>query len=99
MDLFGIGPLEMVLVLLVATIVLGPAKMVDVARNLGKYWREAQRTLRELADAATVRLDVPTPEDETQEESVLTPEGSITSTNGVASPDAPAPQEESQHRG
>lgn len=53
MDLFGIGPLELLFVLLVATLVLGPARMIELARNLGKYWSEAQRLLRETADAAT----------------------------------------------
>ena len=56
MDLFGVGPLELVVVLLVAMIVLGPARMVDMARDLGKFWREAQHALREMGDAATVKL-------------------------------------------
>ena len=57
MDLFGIGLLELVFVLLVALIVLGPARMVEMAGRMGKYWREAQRMLREAADAAAVNLD------------------------------------------
>ena len=67
MDFFGVGSLEMLFVLLVATIVLGPAKMVELARNLGDYWRQAQRVLRETADAATVKLDQPLiPEEDEQ---------------------------------
>ncbi len=57
MDLFGIAPLEVVVVLLVALLVMGPARMVQVAQSIGKFWREAQRSLREMADAATVKLD------------------------------------------
>jgi sec-independent protein translocase protein TatB len=59
MNIFGIGNLEIIVVLVVALILLGPARMVDVARSMGKYWREAQHTLRSIADAATVKLDEP----------------------------------------
>ena len=59
MNLFGIGNMELLLVLVVALLVLGPGRMVDTARTLGKFWAEAQRTLRSAADAATVRLDEP----------------------------------------
>ena len=93
MDFFGIGPLELALVLLVAMMVLGPAKMVDTARSLGKFWAEAQRMLRETADAATVHLDNPLlagDEDQPHEE-LTPPEGSIGSTNGLAPPDSVPP--------
>jgi len=59
MDVFGIGLLELSVVMLIAIIVLGPARMVDMAGKMGRHWREAQRILREVADAATVRLDQP----------------------------------------
>ena len=59
MNLFGIGNLELVAILVVALMILGPGKMVETARTLGKFWAEAQRTLRSVADAATVRLDEP----------------------------------------
>ncbi len=109
MDLFGIGPLELVFVLLVATLVLGPARMVDLARNLGTYWREAQRLLRETADAATVKLDtLSSPEDETENKDATAtdlpqPEDSVASGNGLdpaadmAEP--PETQEEASWRG
>ena len=57
MNLFGIGNLELIAILVVALMILGPGKMVETARTLGKFWAEAQRTLRSVADAATVRLD------------------------------------------
>jgi Sec-independent protein translocase protein TatA len=106
MDLFGIGPLELIWVLLVATIVLGPAKMVDLARNLGKFWREAQRLLRETADAATVGLNAPIPAENSGKQSEAPPqaEGSVKSGNGLAEPsseesDTPPPQEGTHRRG
>jgi Sec-independent protein translocase protein TatA len=59
MNLFGVGNLEIIVILLVALLVLGPGRMVDAARSLGQFWNDAQRTLRAAADAATVRLDEP----------------------------------------
>ena len=58
MDVFGIGILELAVILLVAIIFLGPARMVEMASKMGSYWRQAQRILRETADVATVNLDV-----------------------------------------
>jgi sec-independent protein translocase protein TatB len=60
-NFFGIGNMELAFILIIAVLVLGPARMVDVARNLGRFWGEAQRTLRAAADAATVKLDEPAP--------------------------------------
>ncbi|MDA0797439.1 MAG: twin-arginine translocase TatA/TatE family subunit [Chloroflexi bacterium] len=57
MNLFGIGNLELFAILVVMLLVLGPARMVDVARQAGRWWRESQRFLRSMADAATVALD------------------------------------------
>ena len=59
MNVFGIGNLELILILLVALLVLGPGRMVDAARTVGKFWAEAQRTLRAVTDAVTVKLDEP----------------------------------------
>ncbi len=57
MNFFGIGNMEIAFVLVVAAIVLGPARMVDLARQAGTFYRKARRTLREIADTATVKLD------------------------------------------
>jgi len=57
MDFFGIGGLELIAILVVALLVLGPERLVDVARQAGKWWREAQMAVRTMADAATTKLD------------------------------------------
>ena len=57
MDIFGIGGPELFAVLIVALLVLGPERMVDMARQTGKWWRDAQLMVRTLADAATTKLD------------------------------------------
>jgi Sec-independent protein translocase protein TatA len=45
----GIGPLELLVVLLVAFIFLGPERMIDAARLLGKASREVRRLSTELS--------------------------------------------------
>jgi sec-independent protein translocase protein TatA len=52
------GPLELVIVLVIALIVLGPGKIPDVGAALGKGIREFRRASSDLQDAA--RVD-PTP--------------------------------------
>ena len=59
MNLFGIGFMELAVVMVIGVIFLGPARIVEGAGKMGSYWREAQRILREVADAATVKLDAP----------------------------------------
>lgn len=48
MDLFGIGPLELLLILVVALLVLGPARMVQAARGAGKTLRKVRQELRDV---------------------------------------------------
>lgn len=48
MDFMGIGAMELLLILVVAFIFLGPNKMVDAARTLGKIVQEFRRTTSEL---------------------------------------------------
>ena len=48
MSFLGMGPMEVLIVLLVAFIFLGPARMVDAARVLGKGMRELRRLSAEL---------------------------------------------------
>ena len=50
MDFFGIGPIEALLILLIAYLVLGPARMVDMARSLSSFVREVRQTTSELPD-------------------------------------------------
>lgn len=57
MDFFGIGPLELVLILLVFFIFVGPAKLPEIAGMIGKGMRkfreasaELNKGLKEMAD-------------------------------------------------
>ena len=57
MNIFGMGPLEIIVILLLAFIFLGPSKMIDAARALGKASREARRMASELSSAQLLAED------------------------------------------
>jgi Sec-independent protein translocase protein TatA len=57
MDILGIGPLELIFIIIIALIVLGPSDMVKAGRTIGKFlrqvvtsptWRAVTRTSDEL---------------------------------------------------
>jgi Sec-independent protein translocase protein TatA len=57
MDILGVGPLELIFILIIALIVLGPSDMVKAGRTIGKFlrqvvtsstWRAVSRTSDEL---------------------------------------------------
>ena len=48
MSILGMGPLEIVVVALIAFIVLGPDRMVDAARFLGRMVGEGRRLASEM---------------------------------------------------
>jgi sec-independent protein translocase protein TatB len=57
MELFGIGPLELFFILVIALIILGPKDMVKAGRTLGRFmrkvvtsqeWRTVQKASREF---------------------------------------------------
>lgn len=54
MNVFGIGTLELLVILLVAFVALGPGKTIEVARTIGRVTREARRTFTDIMDAASL---------------------------------------------
>ena len=54
---FNIGPGELILILVIALVVLGPGKLPDVAQSLGKSIREFRKAATDVSDAG--RLDTP----------------------------------------
>ncbi|HTC86296.1 MAG TPA: twin-arginine translocase TatA/TatE family subunit [Candidatus Acidoferrum sp.] len=48
---FGIGPVELIIVLVIALLVLGPGKLPDVGSALGKSIREFRKAATEVEDA------------------------------------------------
>jgi TatA/E family protein of Tat protein translocase len=57
------GPLELIIVLVIALIVLGPGKLPDVGAALGKGIREFRKASSDLSDATRVETTpvAPTP--------------------------------------
>lgn len=48
MNFFGMGSMEILLILVLAFIFLGPDRMIDAARMLGKLVREARKLAAEI---------------------------------------------------
>ena len=46
--MFGIGPTELVIIVLLLLIVFGPGKTVSMARDLGRFVNEARRPVEEF---------------------------------------------------
>jgi TatA/E family protein of Tat protein translocase len=53
----NIGAPELIVILIIALIVLGPGKLPDVAASLGKSVREFRKAATDVSEAA--RIDVP----------------------------------------
>jgi sec-independent protein translocase protein TatB len=49
MNFFGMGPLELVVVLVLALVFIGPEKLPEVAAQLGKLYRDLRRVTAELS--------------------------------------------------
>ncbi len=48
MELFGVGPLELMVIGVVALLVFGPKKLPELAQNLGKVMRGLKETSRDF---------------------------------------------------
>jgi sec-independent protein translocase protein TatA len=51
---FGIGPVELIIVLVIALLVLGPGKLPDVGSALGKSIREFRKAASDVQDATSL---------------------------------------------
>jgi sec-independent protein translocase protein TatA len=54
---FNIGPGELILILIIGLVVLGPGKLPDVAASLGKSVREFRKAATDVTEAG--KLDAP----------------------------------------
>jgi len=55
----NIGPVELIVILAIALIVIGPGKLPEVGASLGKSIREFRKAASDVKDSAT--LDAPAP--------------------------------------
>jgi Tat protein translocase TatB subunit len=67
--MFGIGMPEILVILAVALIVIGPKKLPELAKTLGKAFGEFRRSINDLKDSVEV-----TPEENKKLESEKNPE-------------------------
>jgi Tat protein translocase TatB subunit len=87
--MFGIGMTEMIVILVIALVVLGPKRLPELARSLGKSLAELRRAStdlrREFSDATDdLRIDPP---------SLAKPTPPTSAPSEATSPtDAPAPE-------
>jgi sec-independent protein translocase protein TatB len=56
--MFGIGMPELILILAVALIVIGPKKLPDLARSLGRALGEFKKATRELKESIDIDHDM-----------------------------------------
>lgn len=65
--MFGIGMPELIIIMVVALIVLGPKRLPDIAKTLGRGMAEFRRATTDLKDQLEVDLE----EEEEEEEEPL----------------------------
>lgn len=56
MDFFGIGPFEVLLVLLIAFIIFGPKRLLEMSRKAGKVIGDLTRSVSDLNEKVNEEL-------------------------------------------
>lgn len=56
--MFGIGMPEMILILAIALIVIGPKKLPDLAKSLGRAMNEFKKATREIKESIDIEDDL-----------------------------------------
>jgi sec-independent protein translocase protein TatA len=55
--MFNIGPMELIVILLVALIIVGPKRLPEVGRSIGKSLRELRRATEDVRYSFEASLD------------------------------------------
>lgn len=59
--MFGLSFWEIAIIMVIALVVLGPSKLPEIARNLGKGLREFRKATEEFKDTVSTELHRPEP--------------------------------------
>ena len=70
----SLGPLEVLVVAVLALIVFGPERLPDIARTIGRTLNELRRMAAEVKDEFSAGLDLNDVEDEPEEPPAPAPE-------------------------
>jgi sec-independent protein translocase protein TatA len=58
MDFFGVGPLEVILVLLIAFILFGPKRMIEMSKSAGKAMSDLSKSASALNEKLNQEIKV-----------------------------------------
>ena len=83
------GPLELVIILVIALLILGPGRLPDVGSALGKSIREFRKASTDLGDSMKVDTSPLPPETPDAPTAPAAPAPAV-APQGAALPDAPA---------
>ncbi len=64
MNLFGIGPGELLLILILALIVFGPRRLPEIGRSLGQMMRELREASEDITEQFRQEMEAPSDERE-----------------------------------
>ncbi len=59
--MFGLGLFEIIIILVIALIFIGPKKLPEVAKNLGKGLRDFQNAVKGITDTTPTQNENPPP--------------------------------------
>ena len=59
--MFGLSFWEIAIIMVIALVVLGPSKLPEIARNLGKGLREFRKATEEFKDTVSTEMHRPEP--------------------------------------
>ncbi len=73
MNFAGVGPAELLFILIIALLVFGPKRLPEVARDLGRTigkWRQALTEIQSVTDVSPDQLLAPTTKEKELQDSV-----------------------------
>ena len=86
MGFLDMGPLEILLILVIALIIWGPEKIPEIAQTLGKIVRTLRKTTFDLTSAVTKEIDLKEKDRPSQSKTNSGDEAKKSSDKDMASP-------------